>query len=317
MLLGYVILFFMENTYDLNRYMNDMCHRLSAVYGDVILCQQYAWWILEAICKKTKTELIVQQALILSGGQQSTIEQWMTQLIEEKKPLQYILGFVPFADLEILVQPPTLIPRPETEEWCLNIIEQLLMLDDKKINILDLATGSGCIALACGYYLPQAKVVAIDTANSALDLTKKNAEHNKITNVTILASDLFTHLPGDIKYDIILSNPPYISADEYQQLDDTVAHWEDRDALVAQDDGLAIIKQIIAQAPQFIQTNNQMKSKNIPQLVIEIGYAQGKAVKELMESASYNDVCVHKDLEGKDRFVTGRVDHVANPIIKQ
>lgn len=303
--------FSMNTPYDLNYYINDIRRKLSAVYEDDTLCQQYAWWILQAICEKTRTELIIQEAIVLTPDQQQKIDQWMEYLIEDKMPLQYVLGFVPFADLEILVEPPTLIPRPETEEWTLYIIEQLLLLNNKKLKILDLATGSGCIGLTFASYLPLAKIVAIDIADSALELTEKNIEHNKIENVVVIQSDLFESIPSGMKFDIILSNPPYITATEFSQLDETVTRWEDHGALVTSDNGLAIIKKIIAQAPLFIQTNDEMKHKNIPQIVIEIGFAQGPAVQELMIEWGYNNVCVHKDLEGKDRFVTARIDDIS------
>lgn len=297
------------NTYkDLNYYINDIHNRLRAVYADDTLCQQYAWWILQAICEKTKTELIIQEIIILNAVQRKKYEKWLDLLIEDKMPLQYLLSYVPFADLHILVEPPTLIPRPETEEWCLYIIEHLLLLDNKKINILDIATGSGCIALTCAHYLPQARIVATDIADTALELAEKNREHNKIRNVTFIKSNLFESIPLGTKFDIILSNPPYITESEFNHLDETVTKWEDRGALVADDNGLAIIKEIIAYAPSSIQTNEEMKKKNIPQIVIEIGHMQGQAVKHLMEAAGYNDIFVHKDLEGKDRFVTARID---------
>ncbi len=298
----------MNTHYDLNYYISDIRQRLSAMYEDDTLCQQYAWWILQAICNKTKTELIIQESVALTPEQRQKIDRWMRLLVEEKMPLQYLLGFVPFADLEILVEPPTLIPRPETEEWCLYIIEQLLTLDNKKLQILDIATGSGCIALACADYLPQARILATDIADTALELVERNIEHNKMRNVTWLQSDLFESIPVGMQFDIILSNPPYISAAEFESLDETVTQWEDHNALIASDDGLAIIKKIIAQAPQFIQTNDEMRRKNIPQVVIEIGYAQGAAVQALMHAAHYNDILVHKDLEGKDRFITARID---------
>ncbi len=304
----------MNTLYDLNYYINDIRQRLSALYEDDTLCQQYAWWILQAICNKTKTELIIQESVALTLEQRQKIERWMQLLVQEKMPLQYVLGSVPFADLDILVEPPTLIPRPETEEWCLYIIEQMLILDNKKLNILDIATGSGCIALAFADYLPQARILATDVSDHALELSEKNIEHNKIRNATLLHSDLFESIPVGMQFDMILSNPPYISAAEFEYLDETVTLWEDHNALLAPDDGLAIIKKIIAQAPRFIQTNDEMKHKKIPQIVIEIGYAQGTAVQQLMEHAGYNDVLVHKDLEGKDRFVTGRLDYVANSI---
>ena len=303
----------MNTKYDVMHYINDIRHKIASAYdGDETLSQQYAWWILQAICRMTKTELIMNDTVMLSHEQQEQLDHWIHQIVVEHMPLQYLIGSVPFADCDILVETPTLIPRPETEEWCLHIIEHLQLLNYKKIKILDLATGSGCIAIALAYHLPLAEIVATDIADSALALTEKNIEHNKIINVTCIKSDLFASIPRGMLFDIIVSNPPYISQVEYLQLDQSVADWEDRNALVAADDGLAIIKQIIAQAPQCIQTNNEMRTKNIPQVVIEIGYAQGTAVRELMGAAGYNDVLVHKDLEGKDRFVTGRVDNVAN-----
>jgi release factor glutamine methyltransferase len=301
------------NTYhDVTYYINYIRTKLAAAYDDPTLCQQYAWWMLQSVCDKTRTELIIQDTLMLSTEQKQQIDRWIMHLVDEHMPIQYLLGSVPFADLDILVEPPTLIPRPETEEWCLHIIEHLTLLDNATIKILDIATGSGCIAIALAYHLPRARIVATDTADTALELTEKNIEHNLIRNVTTLKSDLFASIPCGERFDMIVSNPPYIAPSEFDTLEKTVTQWEDHGALIAQDNGLAIIKQIIVQAPSFIHTNNEMKQKDIPQLVIEIGYAQGTAVKELMRAAHYNDVLVHKDLEGKDRFVTGRIDNVAN-----
>lgn len=304
---NFVRLSSMNTNYNLNYYLNDIRCRLSAVYSDSMLCQQYAWWILQALFKKTKTELII-QSIVLSVEQEKKYEQWLHLLVVEKMPLQYVLGFVPFMDMEILVEPPILIPRPETEEWCLKVIEQMKLLDNKKISILDLATGSGCIALACASRLPQATIIATDISDSALALTKKNIEHNKASNITCIKSDLFNSIPHNMKFDCIVSNPPYISFDEYKILDESVSRWEDINALAAEDNGLAIINKIIAQAPQFIQTNDEMRAKKIPQIVIEIGYAQGQAVKELLQARGYHTIVVHKDLAGKDRVATARID---------
>lgn len=302
----------MNNNYSVMHYINEIRHKLAQSYDDDLLCQQYAWWILQAICEKTKTELISQDTVMLSNAQKEQINDWIYKLVVDKMPLQYLLGSVPFNDCDILVTPPTLIPRPETEEWCAHIIEQLQLLDNKKINILDIATGSGCIAIALAHHLPLAEIVATDIAETALELTEKNIEHNKIRNITYIKSDLFASIPNGMLFHMIVSNPPYIAYSEQDDLDDAVTQWEDAGALFAQDDGLSIIKEIIVKAPQFIQAHDEMRKKNIPQVVIEIGYAQGNIVKNFMEKAGYNNVLVHKDLEGKDRFVTGRVDYVAN-----
>jgi release factor glutamine methyltransferase len=293
-------------------YMKNISEALAVVYSDEQLRQQYAWWMLQALCEKTKIDLLVEDTLMLSDEQKSLLAMWIKLLVDQHMPIQYILGSVPFNDLDILVQPPTLIPRPETEEWCLHIIEHLMLLDNKKITILDLATGSGCIALALAYHVPQAEVVATDIADTALALAEQNIEHTIIRNVTLIKSDLFDAIPVGMLFDIIVSNPPYIAQSEWFSLDATVTKWEDHEALVAADDGLAIIKKIIKSAPQFIKKNDEMKNKQIPQIVIEIGYQQGDIVKQLMQDAGYNDVLVQKDLEKKDRFVVGRVDYVAD-----
>jgi len=302
----------MNINYSVSHYINQIAGKIAAAYDDDILSQQYAWWILQAICCKTKTELIMQATLILNPAQQQKIDDWIRQLVVDKIPLQYLLGAVPFAECDILVEPPILIPRPETEEWCLYVIELLGLLSHKKIKILDICTGSGCIAIALSYHVPMAEIVATDISDKALQLTAKNMEWNKIKNVTVIKSDLFAAIAQDALFDMIVSNPPYITEKEFAVLEDSVVLWEDHGALLAADEGLAIIKKIIHQAPDFIQKNEEMQQKNIPQLVIEIGYNQGIAVKNIMQAAGYNQVVVHKDLEGKDRFVTGRVDYVAN-----
>jgi release factor glutamine methyltransferase len=95
---------------------------------------------------------------------------------------------------------------------------------------------------------------------------------------------------------------------DYNTLDESVTKWEDYHALVANNNGFELIEKIIAQAPAFIQTNNEMKHKNIPNVIIEIGHTQSNAVQEIMSKAGYNNILVHKDLEGKDRFITARTD---------
>lgn len=298
------------NTYNATYYSTTISTALGSLYKDPVLCQQYAWWILSALCSKSQAELIAQDTIMLSPDQTKLLEQWLDQLINHSMPLQYILGFVPFCDVNILVEPPILIPRPETEEWCFYIIEHLMTLNNPSITILDIATGSGCIAVALGKAFPQARIVATDISTQAVTLAEKNTEHNHVHNITLMQSDLFQSIPQGLQFDLIVSNPPYIEEDEWKTLDPSVTHWEDYNALVADDNGLAIIKKIIAQAPQYIKTNDEMKQKNIPQLCIEIDYNQGRAVHDIAHNAHYNDILIHKDLEKKDRLFMARVDNV-------
>lgn len=287
--------------------------RLQACYDDALLCEQYAWWLLEHLTARSRSQLLTSTSYALSDAQRKTVNAWLIALTEKHMPIQYILGSVPFLDLTIVVQPPVLIPRPETELWCAWLIEQLTPCAQQPLKILDLCSGSGCIALALAHALPNAHVTAIDNAPHALTLGAHNAQLNNIHNVTFLASDLFERL-GDQRFDLIVSNPPYISTDEFKQLDASVALWEDTHALVADDDGYALIKKIIAQAPRFIQANTCLEQHTIPQLVIEHGHTQAAFLVDLMRKAGYTQVQTHKDLAGKDRVVCGRTSHVAATI---
>ena len=174
------------------------------------------------------------------------------------------MGSTPFAGLEILTQPPVLIPRPETEEWTVNLIEQLQGLPDKKLQILDLCTGSGCIALALADALPQAKIFGTDISDSALALANHNKIHNHIPNVEFLRSDLFAQIPQKFTFDLIVGNPPYIDEQEWNNLDPSVTQSEDKHALLAADHGLALIKKIIAAAPIILNRIMTAQTKKYP-----------------------------------------------------
>lgn len=287
--------------------IHDSEHQLRLVYSDPITCHQYAWWLLEKLTGKKKAQLIAQETVSLSTSDHNTLQEWLQNLVDEHKPIQYILGSVPFNGVDIIVKPPTLIPRPETEEWTCNLIEQLQTINTEALSILDLCTGSGCIAVALAKSLPHATITAVDIAQSALLLTQENAKHNAVTNITCLKSDLFNALPEGSVFDLIVSNPPYIAEDEWSSLDVSVTHWEDKRALVAQDHGLAIIERIIHDAPRFLKPNHDIQSQHIPQLTLEIGYQQGPAVKKLMDDAGYTQTQIIKDLEGKDRIVVGSI----------
>lgn len=287
--------------------IHDSEHQLRLVYSDPITCHQYAWWLLEKLTGKKKAQLIAQESVSLSTSDHNTLQKWLQNLVDEHKPIQYILGSVPFNGVDIIVKPPTLIPRPETEEWTCNLIEQLQKINTQNISILDLCTGSGCIAVALAKALPHATITAVDIAQSALLLTQENAKHNNVTNVTCIKSDLCNALPEGSAFDLIVSNPPYITQDEWNTLDVSVTHWEDKRALVAQDHGLAIIERIIHDAPRFLKPNHELQSHSIAQLTIEIGYQQGPAVKQRMDAAGYKQTQIIKDLEGKDRIVVGSI----------
>jgi len=285
--------------------------KLGQKYDDPTLCQQYSWWILEALTGQKREQLIARSADDLTEEQLKQLDTWMHELIDKSKPLQYIIGSTPFLDLTLLLEIPTLIPRPETEQMVADLIDQLKKLYNKKINLLDIGTGTGCIGLAIAYALPDVHVYATDISEAALELAKINAQQNKLKNVTFIKSNVYQSIPTGLKFDLIISNPPYISQREWDELDDSVTQWENRQALIAPHEGLAIIEKIAQRAPQFLRKNREMERLNIPQLVLEIGYKQGTAVAKILEKAGFDAIKVKKDLEGKDRIVTGRVKNVA------
>jgi len=285
--------------------------KLAQKYDDPILCTQYSWWILEALTKQKKEQLIARSIDDLSEEQLNQLDTWMLRLVDKSEPLQYIIGHTPFLDITILLEIPTLIPRPETEEMCANLIEQLQKLNNQKLTILDIGTGTGCIALSLAHALPNAQVYATDISDAALKLAQTNAEQNKIKNVTFIKSDVYKGIPSGLTFDLIVSNPPYISKTEWDNLDDSVTQWEDRIALIADDKGLAIIKRIVKKAPAFLHENKEMARLNIAQLILEVGHTQGPSVAKLLENAGFDAITIKKDLEGKDRVVAGRVKDVA------
>lgn len=286
--------------------------KLKACYPNKTLRNQYAWWMLQEITQKTKTELLTQDALVLNDAEKEKLNDWINQQVEKKVPLQYLIGWVPFGDLTIFVEPPVLIPRPETEEWTLRIVDQLKKLQNKKLNILDLCTGSGCVGLALAHALPEAHIVATDISAYALALAKKNALHNNIENSTFIESNVFESIPSHNQFDLIVSNPPYISEKEYEQLDESVRGWEDPQALRADDEGFAIIRVIVDQAKAYLKENKELAQQRINQLFIEVGYNQGPETVVLMSAASYTNINVDQDMYKKDRLVSGSIQNVAS-----
>lgn len=264
--------------------------------------QAHAWWILEFVLQEKKATLLFSDR-ILTESEIKKIDTILHEFVILQKPLQYILKKMPFFNLELFVEEPILIPRPETEEWVMSLCKSVARSTDlqEKIQILDIGTGSGCIGLSIAKEFPDSNVLATDISQKALNLAKKNAAHNHINNVTFLKSDLFYEIQQNTLFDIIVSNPPYIAFDEKESLENSVKNWEDPGALFAQDQGLEIIKKIIEQAPQFLKKNND----TFPALCLEIGHAQGNIVQQLMKNAGFNRVTIFKDVFKKDRMVFG------------
>lgn len=295
----------------LSQLINELVMQLQHVL-DQATAQQHAWWLIEALTQKSRSQLIKEQSVTLSQQQQKQLAQWVDDLVHKQKPIAYIIGSLPFCGLELLIEPPILIPRPETEEWVNNLIHKLKKSDIDKLKILDVGTGSGCIALSIAKAFPNYSITATDINKKALDLAKKNAEKNKITNVSFVVSDLFEQL-GDQHFDIIISNPPYIGRHELSAMQPSVIAWEDPAALFADEHGDAILKKIICAARAHLTSNPLLQAHTLPQLILEIGYKQATRITSFMIANGYVSVTITKDSFGNDRVISGSLPDAAVP----
>lgn len=269
--------------------------------------QAESWWLIEKLTSRRRVDLIAQQDFSLTQPQLEQLQRWVFERTHHNKPLQYILGSVPFCNLEILVEPPILIPRPETEEWCAWLIDLYQPLKHHPLTILDLCSGSGCIALALAQAFPMAKVIGCDISPKALALANKNKTHNAITNVLFIHSDLYQSLDQETTFDLIVGNPPYIAPDEYSHLSNQVKDWEDKIALVAQNHGFAILEKIISDARIHLKQPSITTAIQLPRIVLEHGRDQETHLKEIAQKAGLEHILEHKDLEGIYRWVSARV----------
>lgn len=213
-------------------------------------------------------------------------------------PIQYVIGMTEFCGLDIEVNEDVLIPRPETE-ILVEVIEGLVHSQQSIAHskrILDLCTGSGCIAIALTKKLPDCKIVASDISGKAIVLAKKNAERLGAERIEFVLSDLFNDLKGS--FDIIVSNPPYIAGYEFAGLQEEVLK-EPRMALYGGEDGLDFYRRIFDSAGKFL--------KNGGHVAVEIGYGQSAQVKNILENAGgFRMVEVRKDSNGIDRVVVAK-----------
>lgn len=211
--------------------------------------------------------------------------------LEQGEPVQYIVGEVDFYGNKILVNKNVLIPRFETEELVSRTISYLKKYFSKPITIVDLGTGSGCIAITIKKRLPESDVIAIDISSDALEVAKENALINEV-EIDFLLGDMLE--PLNRKVDCIISNPPYIGYDE--EVMDLVKNNEPNIALYATNNGLEFYVKIMRCAEQYL------KDKYL--IAFEIGESQAKEIKELAyQFFPTVKVIVEQDMQGRDRFI--------------
>lgn len=228
-------------------------------------------------------------------------EQLFNKFINERlnnRPIAYIVGNREFMGLDFFVKEGVLIPRPDTEV----LVEEVIKLAKKKDakNILDIGTGSGAITVSLAKYLENVKVTSVDISDIALEIGKRNAISNEVDDrINFVKSDLFTNIDKETKFDIIVSNPPYIKREVIDTLDKQVKDYEPYNALEGGVDGLDFYRAITKQA------KNYLKKGGI--LAYEVGHDQSEDVSKLMEMDGYTNIYTLKDLQQIDRVVIGTV----------
>lgn len=208
--------------------------------------------------------------------------------INEGYPLQYAIGKWNFYGLDLLVDKRALIPRYETE-----ILVDLIINDNSNNKkILDIGTGSGAISLALSKNLKDSKIIGVDISKNAIDLANENKIKLNINNVEFKESDIFSNI--DEKFDIIVSNPPYINKEDFEKLDNKL-YYEPQNALYGGEDGLYFYKKIIKNAKNFLNKNGK--------IYLEIGYDQKDSISNLLEEYGYKQIKSYKDFNDFYRII--------------
>ena len=243
---------------------------------------------------KTKTWLLTWPEQTLSSAQ---IEHYLDNLKQraQGRPVAYITGTKEFWGFSLKVSPDTLIPRPETELLVECALDKLPLKTPLKV--LDLGTGSGAIALAIASERPDTEVLASDASAKALEVAHSNAESLQLSNIQFCLSDWFNNIPDD-QFDLIVSNPPYIAPDD-PLLETNVQRFEPQSALLAAENGLAAIRQIISRSNSYLRHGGW--------LLLEHGYNQAEAVQGLLRQYEFKNIRTVNDLNRLDRVSMGRV----------
>jgi len=239
-----------------------------------------------------RMQLYLQFERVLSEAELESIRP-LVKRRGQREPLQYILGETEWSGLRLKVDRRALIPRPETE-LLMELISSFVTAPP--LAILDLGTGSGAIALALAKMYADAQVLAVDLSDEALALARENADALGLgERVTFLRSDWFESMPAGAGYDLIISNPPYLTQAETEAAEPEVRTHEPISALAAGEAGMADLRKIITGAPTFLKAGGL--------LAVETGIDQHAILKPILESAGYVRIESRQDLTGRDRFM--------------
>ncbi len=251
--------------------------------------------LVENVFNLTNRDLILNPSLEASDDKLKKFIFLVKKRLDERIPVQYLINKTWFMGEEFYVDENVLIPRPETEI----LVEEVLKLIGEKAQIIDIGTGSGCIAVMLAKKLPSAKITASDISEKALNVAKFNAEKLGVKNkIEFIRSDIFENIDKNEKFDIIVSNPPYISKKEKEALQIEVSGHEPHIALFVEDEaGVSFYEKLVKQAEQRLNLGGF--------LAVETGFSQAVLVKEIFTRNGFENIQVIKDLSDIERVVLG------------
>jgi release factor glutamine methyltransferase len=282
----------------IKEYRTQFIQALTSMYGEGE-AESFFYLILEEKQQLKRIDLALHPDLEFSA---SVIVVW-NSILEQLKleiPIQYLLGKTSFYGLDFEVNENVLIPRPETEELVDWIVSNVLKNGrSKSIKILDIGTGSGCIAVSLAKNLPNAEVFAIDVSEKALATAQKNAERNEV-EVTFIEQNILETLDLGQEFDIIVSNPPYVRNLEKEEIKKNVLDNEPHLALFVEDNDALIFYRKIAELAQKNLSNSG-------QLYFEINQYLGKEMIDLLKLMNFKDIELRKDIYGNDRMMGARL----------
>ena len=276
---------------------NYYCEQLCSIY-DKDEANAMILILFEHYFNISRVKMALEPGLRLSESEMLTFHFAVKDLLKNK-PLQYIIGETEFCDLKFKVNESTLIPRPETSELVTKIVNGQQTTDNRQISILDIGTGSGCIAISLAKHIAGSKVYALDISEKALEIAKENAISNN-ADVTFIHDDILSLRNNiDTKFDIIVSNPPYVRELEKAEMRDNVLNWEPHTALfVSDNDPLIFYRTILEFAKTHLNENGEVW--------FEINEYLGKEMTELCKAMGFSDVEINKDFRGKERVILAR-----------
>jgi release factor glutamine methyltransferase len=254
--------------------------------------------LLAHILGLTRTQLLIRLDESISATQEKNFQE-LLQRRNSGEPIAYIIGHREFWSLNLIVTPATLIPRPETEQLVEIALQKFSA--DERIRIVDLGTGTGAIALALAYERPNWEVIATDRSVEALTVAKLNAERLQLKNISFRQGNWCDALQHDEKFQLIISNPPYIAKDD-PYLQQHVIAFEPQTALIANKHGFEDLHSIIEQAPNYLLSEGW--------LILEHGYQQKKVLNEFLSVHGYVNIENHMDFSDVFRICAAQFDFV-------